>query len=303
MKVLLVGAAGFLGRYVHAQLLEQGHHVIASATRPPDPASVLAETLKDPWVIGDLGSTDWDAHASGVEAVICTAASLASGDQIADWTACVAANIVGLSHLFFWSQTRDVQRFVLTSSAGLYRRPVRQLPVTEDAEIRPLRPYWTSKLMGEQLIFSSDVGSRLVPWALRLSSPYGIGQAPNSVLPKFIQSVRNGQNLVVMGKGLRSQDFIRVEDAAKAHVACLTATPLAMPVPLNLGSGEETTLTDLASMIIRTFGSGSETLRFNHEDGSDSDRFVLDIAQTKAVLGLQPMPIADGLAALRETLA
>ncbi|MEO8619840.1 MAG: NAD(P)-dependent oxidoreductase, partial [bacterium] len=186
MRVLLVGAGGFLGRHVLTELLTQNHDVIAADIKPRENHSQLS------WIVGDMIGLDWKREVGTVDAVICVAASLAMTDTMGDWASAVASNVIGLQRLVEWSVGSGVRHFVLTSSAGLYRRPAATLPITETHEIRPERAYWTTKLLGEQLVLSSSVRSALSPWALRLSSPYGAGQNPRTVLPLFLERARRG---------------------------------------------------------------------------------------------------------------
>lgn len=292
MKVLLVGASGFLGRAVLNRLVLEGHEVIASDLALPSQPDLLEKAR---WVVGDMAGLDWSQAAGGVEGVICTAASLAMGFKIQDWESCVQANIQGFHRLFKWACEAGVSRFAFTSSAGLYLRPVKSLPVAEDSEIKPLTAYWTTKLLDEQLVFSQDRPEGLVPWAFRLSSPYGPGQPVKSVLPLFIKLVKEGSDLKVMGEGLRSQDFIHVDDAAEAHVRAMTAAAPAHPGPINLGSGEETSMKGLAERVIEVFGGCSQKVNHAEPDGSDSDRFVLDVRRLKNDLGVNPRHLDEGL--------
>jgi UDP-glucose 4-epimerase len=299
MRVLLVGAGGFLGRTIHKVLIENGHTVIPSSRRLPRLTGSEQLTPHKDWLLGDLENINWAESVVGAQAVICTAASLAMGSEVHDWESCVSTNIYGFSKLFHWAESSGIQSFVFTSSAGLYKRPAEEIPISEQSEIRPLGAYWTTKLLAEQLMFSTDIPS-MKCWALRMSSPYGPNQSTKSVLPIFVQHAKDGTPMTITGDRLRSQDFVWIEDAARAHVMCLTASSQKVQQPINLGSGEETSMQQLAKSIRKQFESTSE-INFKNEGNEESNRFVLDISLAKKILGYQPVNLETGLGYLRKS--
>ncbi len=295
MKVLLVGAAGFVGRRVLSQLAAHGHSVVAvdRAAAPFEVQPLQAYSMS--WHAADMSAVDWESVGRGVDAVVCTAASLSMGNQVADWSAVVDSNVVSFARLLLWAAGSGVPRFVFTSSAGMYRRPVSTIPVTETADLGLRNSYYLSKALGEQLATARDLPNSMACWALRLSSPYGLGQQRGSVLPSFVEAAQAGRDVTYRGRGSRSQDFVHVEDAAWAHVACLHASTSDRGV-INIGSGEETSMRSLAESVIRIFGGSGQRALAGPPDGSDGDRFVLDISAAKSVLGFRPRRIEQGLA-------
>jgi nucleoside-diphosphate-sugar epimerase len=121
-------------------------------------------------------------------------------------------------------------------------------------------------------------------------------------LPLFLGHAARGEAITLNGKGSRSQDFVAVEDAAWAHVACLTAT-VNKGIPINLGSGEETSMRELAQLARELCASEHGVSIINGpDDGSDNDRFVLDISQARALLGYRPMSLKEGLLKYKSAL-
>ncbi|MBS1702697.1 MAG: NAD-dependent epimerase/dehydratase family protein [Armatimonadetes bacterium] len=287
MTFLVTGASGLVGGQVVRDLKALGHRVVAMSRTCPDTSPV------DEWVLGDLATIDWKASVGGIDGIAAIGGSLDMRSSAEAWQTCLDVNVLGLRRLVDFALDQGVSRFVYTSSAGLYRRPAENLPVNVNDEIRPARPYWTSKLLGEQLLTADDVAPKLNPWILRLSSPYGPTMPTRSVLPIFIDRARKGEPLAVRGTGSRSQDFISVWDASWAHVQCLL-TDAKSPGPINLGSGIETSMLNLAKAVNDTFGN-STPIVFEPDDGSDSDRFVLDVSDLKALFAYTPMDLCTGL--------
>ncbi len=300
MKVLLVGAAGFVGRHVLAQLAADGHSVVAVDRTPPSPAAPVSTPCCSAWHVADMSVVEWESVGFGVDAVVCTAASLNMGNRVADWRAVVDTNVVSFARLFLWAASSGVSRFVFTSSAGMYRRPASVLPVAETSDLLLRNPYHLTKALGEQLAAARDSPQRMACWALRLASPYGPGQQRGSVLPSFVEAAKSGRDVAYRGQGSRSQDFVHVEDAAWAHVACLQA-PASGCGAINIGSGEETTMRNLAESVVQVFGRPGQRAVAGPPDGSDDDRFVLDVAVARSLLGFRPRLLAQGLADWRQS--
>lgn len=298
MRVLLVGASGFLGRFVEKELVRRGHYVVPVDLSAPAHESAVPA---DRWIVGDIRTLDWKKVGSSTDAVICTAASLALGRTRADWEKTLAVNILALKRLLDWAIDSDVGSFVFTSSAGMYVRNESGERLSEQTPVNPPAAYWTTKLLMEQLVFSDGMPARLTPWALRLSSPYGPGQRPGSVLPRFIQAVNSGQPLTIFGGGSRSQDFIWVEDAAAAHVRCIEAKRPSYLGPINLGSGEETSMLTLAHAISDVFAGSTAPIVDVPTPDPDRTRMNLDITRARNVLELEPRSLRVGLQSLRES--
>ncbi len=297
MRVLLIGASGFLGRFVENELLRCGHSVVPVDMSPPRHRSAVPPHR---WIVGDLRSLNWTRVGQSTDAVICTAASLALGRKLAHWRETVDVNVLGTQRLLEWTMHSDISAFVFTSSAGLYHRTESGEQIVETAPVNPLAAYWTTKLLIEQFLFSDDMPAGLTPWALRLSSPYGPGQRLSSVLPRFVQAACAGEPIAVFDGGSRSQDFIWVEDAAAAHVRCLEAKRPELPGPINLGSGEESSMLALAHTVCDVFGGSKESIRDVPTGRPDRTRMNLSIARSRDLLGLNPRSLRDGLMCLKD---
>ncbi len=296
MIFLVTGASGLLGSQVVRDLKAEGHEVVALSRKQ------RRDVPADTWIEADLVDVDWDAVMPQVDGIAAIAGSLDMRSSVEAWQSCLDVNVIGLKRLVDFAIGRKIERFVFTSSAGLYRRPARHLPISETDEILPLRPYWTSKLFAEQLLQSDEVRSKLKPWILRLSSPYGPESATRSVLPIFVDRAKKGESLTIKGEGRRSQDFVSVWDASSAHVKCLTTEAISSS-PMNLGGGQEISMLELATTINQVFENQAETpLLRDAADGSDDDRFVLDISALRGAIGHSPMPLLNGLERMREEM-
>jgi UDP-glucose 4-epimerase len=135
--------------------------------------------------------------------------------------------------------------------------------------------------------------------ALRFFNVYGPGQKIEayytSVINHFIQRLRNGQPPIIDGKGEQSMDFVHVHDLARSVVLALESEK--SNVPINIGTGIDTSIAQLAKILIDAVGVDVEP-QFNPRDVLVSRR-AADITRAKEVLGWEPtITVEQGMADL-----
>jgi len=296
MRVLVTGAAGFLGRHLTSHL-SRTHDIIALVRRPlENPVSgaseVLVGGLDDPTALLNYGKP--------IDAVCHVAASVALKDTVEEREKLWRDNILATQNLLTVCQMLSINRLVYSSSVSVYDQPVSELPVHEDARIRPINSYGCSKWVGEWMVSSSLLPPTTVRFILRYSSIYGKGQRPDAVLPIFIRRVLDGQPPKLFGRGTRSQDFVYVEDICTLNARCLESDPQKPVSIYNGGSGVETSMAQLARDVINVFGQpGLHEAESIDVASEDTTRFFLDISKASRDLGYHPSDLLDGLTKLR----
>jgi UDP-glucose 4-epimerase len=176
--------------------------------------------------------------------------------------------------------------------------------MTEDGPVDPMTPYCISKLTGEQLLAFHARRWAMTWIALRFFNVYGPGQKPTayytSVINHFVKWLRNGEPPVIDGRGEQSMDFVHVHDIARAVVMALDVDPARATVPINIGTGIDTTVADLARTLIGAVGLDVEPL-FNPREVLVSRR-AADTTRAREVLGWEPMiDLATGMKDLVES--
>lgn len=300
-KVFVVGGAGFIGLHVVEQLLEQGWKVrifdnMVRGDR--DRANELVKT-------GNVDVIDQDirngaaVHAAmkGFDYVINLAAD-SINKSVADPFASVDINVVGSNNVFASAADHGVKRVVYASSASVYGDP-EKLPMHEDDRLNPLTPYCIGKRTGEDLLGYYERRSGLSWIALRFFNVYGEGQKMTayytSVINHFVARLKNGEPPVIDGEGKQSMDFIHVKDIARAVVLSLTAEKA--NAAINVGTGIDTTVAELARILIDAVGADVEP-QFNPRDVLVSRR-AADITRAKDYLGFEAsIPVGEGMSAL-----
>ncbi len=184
---------------------------------------------------------------------------------------------------------------MFASSASVYGDP-EKLPMHEDDTLHPLTPYCISKRAGEDLLGFYQRRKGLSWIALRFFNVYGPGQKTTayytSVINHFVNRLRNGEPPVIDGSGEQSMDFIHVHDIARSVVAALEAEQDNLPI--NIGTGIDTSVAELAQILIEAVGVDVEP-QFNPRDVLVSRR-AADITRAREVLGWQPtIEVKDGM--------
>jgi UDP-glucose 4-epimerase len=299
-RVLVTGAAGFIGAPLVKELLGRGHQVTAL-----DDFSVGArERLEG--ATGDLTVVDVDLRdAPRTEAAVAEAAPSAVVHLAAlhfiphclarpDET--VARNVHGTKHLFAALAEAPPRRLLFASTADVYAPSLE--PLAEDDPTEPVNIYGSSKLAGEELVldFASNAPG-VEATSLRFFNVYGPGETNPHVLPAIIDQLRAG-NALRLGKIDARRDYVFVDDVVAAIVGLLDR-PAGAPA-LNVGSGEAHSVRELVETIGRLTGR-ELSVELDESRLRPVDRELL-AARTQrlhsALPELEPRGIEDGLRAL-----
>lgn len=258
LKVLLTGAAGFIGAEVARALLEAGHtvHGLDNLNDAYDvrlkewrleqlrPRSGFSFLLCD---ITDLPALEerWNRHGP-FEAVIDLAARAGVRQSLLNPWAYLSANAVGTLNLLEMCRRQGTQKFVLASSSSVYGRSA-DLPYREAQTVgTPLSPYAASKVAAEAIAHSYHHLYGLDISVLRYFTVYGPAGRPDMSPFRFIKWIVEGEPVKVFGDGSQSRDYTYVGDIAHGTVAALR--PLGYEI-INLGSDSPVSLLGMAELI------------------------------------------------------
>jgi UDP-glucuronate 4-epimerase len=306
-RILVTGAAGFIGWHVVATLLESHHAVVGIDNFDPYyDRGVKDQRLAELRGLGLLefhevdirDSRGVDAVLEGVDAVIHLAARPGVRQSVREPVIYREVNEAGTATLLDACRRRGIRRLVFASSSSVYGRGVAP-PFREDAPLGDATsPYAVSKLAGERMLgrFARTTGARVA--VLRLFSVYGPRLRPDLALYVFTSRLLQGQPVPLLGDGSSLRDFTHGSDVAKGVMAALEWTrcgPTACET-INLGAGHPVRLDYIVSAVASCLGVEPVC---EHRPMHPAELAVTWADGTKAaeVLEFAPrVPIARGIA-------
>ena len=180
--------------------------------------------------------------------------------------------------LSYWLKTRC--HLLYASSFAVYRSQS-QNPSRESNAVFPTSHYAISKLMGEHLFLMEFLNTGLPLSVLRISAPYGYKEDKKTVVNIFMEQALQGKPLTLMGTGKRTQDFIYVEDVARAFWLANTKKKYGL---FNIASGQSVTMKTLAKTIIEITQSVSKIIYTGHPDSQEERKIHISINRAKKEL-------------------
>jgi UDP-glucose 4-epimerase len=296
MNFLITGAAGFLGSALANRLAREGHQVRGlDDLSTGDPQSLSPDVL---FTRGDVNDRPklWTLLQE-VDCVYHLAARVLVAESVLYPREYNAVNVGGTVSLMEAMRDVGVRRVVLVSSGAVYGDQGKQ-PLDEDAPPDPHSPYAVSKLSAEFYVRTIGDLWAIETVSLRVFNAYGPGQnLPAShppVIPNFIRQAVRGGTLVVHSDGSQTRDYVFVEDVVNAMVAAATAREVNRLV-INVGSGQETSVREVANQVLSVTNSNAEVL-YNPRTDPGVSRMCANISLARERLGYQPrVPLAEGL--------
>ena len=301
MSFLVTGGAGFLGAALANRLARDGHQVrVIDDLSAGDPARLDGQVL---FTRGDVADRPklWTL-LQDVDCVYHLAARVQVSESIQYPRAYNDVNVGGTVSVMEAMRDVGVRRVVLTSSGAVYGEQGHQ-PVREDEVPNPQSPYAVSKLAAEYYVRAIGALWGIETVVLRVFNTYGPGQnLPPShppVVPRFLHQALRGGSLVIFGGGGQTRDFVYVDDVVEALVAAATAADVDRRI-INVGSGLETSVNDLAVLVAEVAGREVEVLHSPAESGGVSC-LCADIALARRLLEYEPrVALAQGLRLMLE---
>lgn len=300
-KVIVTGGLGFIGGHLVQALLSLGKDVtvVDSGATAPESALRPGATL----VKADITNPEQVKKALvGADIVFHLAGNSSGTRSVLDPRFDLETNVLGTFNVVENSLRAGARRLLYVSSASVYGVPQR-FPIAEDHPTRPFVPYGASKLGGELASLAMFHAMDLPVVVARPFCVYGAGENPDVALVEVARYLRwhlNGLPIEVVGNPERkTRDFVHVSDVVSALVLIADRAPAGEVY--NVGSGEETSMRELASIIGAVTGrpaSVTEILQVSQ----DTYRLVGDIAKLRH-LGFAPrVSLFEGVQALANEL-
>jgi UDP-glucose 4-epimerase len=301
-KVLVTGAAGFIGSHLCEQLLSGGHQVMGLDSftdyydRGRKEHNLETSRSNPSFAFQELDLVDGDLRTAlaGVNVVFHLAdQSAVRSSWGSHFDRFVRDNIVATQRLLEALKDQKVDRLVYASSSAVYG-DAEMFPTKETALPRPISPYGMTKLAAEHLtlLYMRNFGIPVV--ALRYFTVYGPRQRPDMALARFMQALATGEEIEVFGDGDQARDFTYISDAVDATVKAASAD-LAGHV-INLGGGSRVTINQALATLEEISGLKVRKRNLPATPG-DPKHAVASINMARERLGWEPrVTLRGGLA-------
>jgi GDP-L-fucose synthase len=304
-KVLVTGGAGFIGSHLVEMLVQLGATVTVPV-RKSTKTEFLKSVERDIDIVeADLSNRDSvDSVMRGQRVVMHLAAAKGGGiaHSMLHHGSLFRDNMLSFINVLDSARLESVGRFLVTSSACVYPRDSKS-PTPEEEGFRDAPEptnagYGWSKRMKEfmALSYAEEYGMNI--GVLRPFNAYGprddFFNKTSHVIPDLIKRVLGGESpLVVWGSGKQTRSFLHVRDFA--YGLLMGCADNQVRGPLNIGSDEETSIGELASLIIEL--SGTETgISFDLSKPDGQPRRSCDTTRAKETLGFEAkVPLREGL--------
>jgi UDP-glucuronate 4-epimerase len=302
-RVLVTGGAGFIGSHLVEALLAEGTWQVDILDNF-DPFYDLAikegnvAQLEHPQcrlIRGDITDTTLLDGLSDYDVIVHLAAKAGVRPSLADPVGYQHANVEGTQTLLEFAKARDIKQFVFASSSSVYGVNSNVPWQEEDAVLRPISPYASTKVSGELLghVYSHLYGIRFV--ALRFFTVYGPRQRPDLAIHKFARLMAAGQPISMYGDGTSRRDYTFVADTVQGVRAAMDFDGDVFSV-INLGNNQTVSLTEMIAALEHALGIKANINREPNQPG-DVPQTWADISRAKALLGYDPQtPFTKGLA-------
>ena len=316
MNVLVTGGAGFLGGYIMADLLRQGHAAFAYDIAPPSPDTLAVSPAVSARFrsgqINDIARLFAVCRAEKIEAIIHSAGMVGLEPSLEQPIATYQTNVMGLVNVCEVARQLSMRRVVFVSSNAAYHKGsgatlVETDPAFSVRDANPAGHYGTSKMAAEAIGLAYANFQDVDFLAIRITAIYGFGmRSPMYIKPMVENSVLGKPTRFATG-GRMKRDYTHVLDCSDGIVAALAAPRWIAGEQrvINIASGNARTASEVAKIVRDTIPGADIEIGENLtplEEQNVKMRTSLDIAAAKRLLNWSPQwPLEKGISEYAET--
>jgi nucleoside-diphosphate-sugar epimerase len=298
-RVLVTGAAGFIGSHLSEALIARGDEVLgvdsfteyyAPARKQANLADALAAGLEFRRI--DLASDPLDSVFEGIDVVYHLAGQPGVRPSWTEFELYSQRNLVATQRLLEAALRNGNPRIVFASSSSVYG-DIDEQPARESDAFAPVSPYGLTKAACEDLIDVYRRTNGLSAVSMRYFTAYGPRQRPEMAFAAFIRSILEGKPIRVLGDGRQVRDFTFVADVVAGTIA---AAEFGTEPAYNISGGASSTLIGAIEEIERLTGRQA-LIDYSPSARGDASRTSADLTAATRDLGYQPtVTLSEGLA-------
>ena len=305
MKILVTGAAGFIGSHMTARLLEAGHEVVGfdNFNDYYNP-KFKEQNIKDIKVklyredIRNFAGLQKIFSENQIDKIIHLAAMVGVRPSIQNPFIYEEVNVRGTLNLLELARHNGVKKFVFASSSSVYGNRDKVPFSEDDITNSPISPYAATKKAGELLCYTYNSLYKIPSVCLRLFTVYGPCGRPDMAPYKFVDSIANGRHIEMYGDGSTRRDYTFIADVVSGIMKSMDLD--AKYEIINLGCGNPVELKDFIGIIEKNLGKKAKIVKEKMQPG-DVKQTYADISKAKKLLGYSPKTkIEEGLRILCE---
>lgn len=285
MKIVVTGAAGFIGSHTCERLVGAGHQVVGidsfdSYLYPAEPkrknaAELRAKLPADKFSLEELNICDAEAIGAVLNSsvdVLCHLAALAGvRPSLVEPQKYIRTNLEGTTTLYEACRLAGINRVVFASSSSVYG--VREVGTEaqsfqeSDLCLTPASPYAATKRSGELLSSTYRDLYGLGISCLRFFTVFGPRQRPDMAMHKFVKAISKGDAIPVFGDGSSRRDYTYIDDIVGGVIAAIERVQPASYSIYNLGGTATTSLTEMIETIEEVIGQKAKINRLPDQPG------------------------------------
>jgi len=288
-QYLVTGGAGFIGSHLVRALVARGDRVRVlddlSTGRAENLAGLDVEFLRGSIVDAQL----CEVACAGVDGVFHEAAQVSVPRSVEAPRESYLINVTGTLNMLEGCRAAGVKRVVFAASSAAYGDTL-ELPKVETMTPRPLSPYASGKLAGEDLlrVYGSLHGMHTV--ALRYFNVFGPRQVDDSpytgVIAIFARALLEGRRATIFGDGAQSRDLTYIDNVVAANLAAMQRD-LEPGVVVNVGAGERVSILAIYRAMAELVGSDLEPI-FAPARAGDVRDSLASVERARTLLGYVP---------------
>jgi nucleoside-diphosphate-sugar epimerase len=291
MRIVVTGAAGFIGSHVCDALLARGDEVVGldcftsfyPRTRKEQNLALARRAEKFSFVELDLRDGEIERALDGASAIIHAAAM--PGLSWTNFDEYLSCNVLALQRLIDASRRVGVSRFVHASTSSVYGA---EAVGDETLPLRPISPYGVTKLASEHLLRAYLESHAFPVVILRYFSIYGPRQRPDMAYERIIGNLRRGKTITIFGDGSQSRSNTFVSDCVTGTLAALDRGSIGQVY--NVGGGVSLTLTEAIDIISAALGVTPD-IAFEPRRVGDQLHTNADVSKARRDLGYEPATV------------
>jgi len=303
MRVVITGAAGFIGSRFAELFLEQAERldyddiVILDALTYSGRRENLVDVLRDSrvsFVEGNILDGELtDDLLRGAHAVVHFAAESHVDRSIASARAFYETNVLGTQQLLESARRGGVDRFVHVSTDEVHGT-IPEGSWREDHLLEPNSPYSSSKAGSDLAALAYHRTYGLGVMVTRCSNNYGPRQFPEKLIPLFVTNLSDGKKVPLYGDGLNVRDWLHVDDHCRGILLVLESGRLGEIY--NIGGGTELTNRALVDQLLELCASDESMIEHVEDRMGHDRRYSVDCTKIRTELGYHPqVPFEQGL--------